>query len=219
MKKQKQFLFTLVLAVFLFNVSFYAQEKNDEMENKLKQIKGNIEKITVKVDGKDVVFEGKDAEKLGQGLKMFSKVPKLTWISEDDANSKGPRVMKFKINDGADLSSKSGDEKKVEVKIEDGKKKVTVTTTKDGKEETKVYEGEEAEKFLQENKEESNFDFYLNSDEDSDGSVIIMKHSGGDDCCCCGKRMHKMRMPIHEKGAKKIIIEKIEKDEKKNDVK
>lgn len=203
----------------MFNIALYAQEKNNELENKLKQIKGNIEKITVKVDGKDVVFEGKDAEKLGHSLKLFSKVPKLAWISEDDENLNGARVMKFRIHDGADLSSKSGDQKKVEVKIEDGKKKVTVTTTKDGKEETKIYEGDEAEKFLKENKEENDIDVYLNSDEESEGNVIFMKHFGDDDCCCCGKRMHKMRMPIHEKGTKKIIIEKIDKDEKKDNAK
>ena len=46
-----------------------------------------------------------------------------------------------------------GIEKDVKIEIKDGVKKITETTTENGEKSVKVYEGEEAEKYLKENNE------------------------------------------------------------------
>jgi len=87
--------------------------------------------------------------------------------------------------------------------IEDGELKVTVTTTKDGKKEVKTYEGEDSEKFLEENG-----DYNMQFDNDEDGeNIIILKTCDGDSNGNCSKVL---------KG-KKIKVKVIEKEEKDED--
>ncbi len=208
---KKLFVIVFLIGFALINIVLFAQDKKSELDSKLDQLKGSVEKITVKVDGKEVVFEGDDAERLSKGLKFFSKKPHMTWTSVDeDFESGDGKVMMYKFH-GDD---KDADSKEVEVKIEDGKKIVKVTTTKDGKEETKVYEGEEAEKFLKENEKGDKFKIHINSGESEDGDVVFFSNKGGGDCCC--SCMHMKHFPMHGKGIKKIIIEKEGKGEKKD---
>ena len=212
----KLFLIAILTLFGFFSITLFAQDEKDEMNSKLDQLKGKVEKVTVKVDGKDVVFEGKDAERLSKSLRLFSKTPRMMWLSDDDEdfNFEGGNVLAYKFeDDDFDWKERDGDKKKVEVKIEDGEKKVTVTTEKDGKEETKVYEGEEAEKFLKENKKEKGFKVFIGEGDDTNGDVISFNKRIHEDGCCCDKRMH-MKMPMHGKGIKKIIIEKEGKSDK-----
>ncbi|MEW6194426.1 MAG: hypothetical protein AB1521_04615 [Bacteroidota bacterium] len=226
MKKNQSKILAIVLFI-LFGVSsltLLAQDKENEFKSKIEQIKGKVEKVIVNVDGKEVVFEGKDAEKAAKGIQAFSKSPHVMFLSgeEDWSDEEGGHVSMFKFDDDDfNWKNKNGMEKKIEVCVEDGKKKVTVTANEDGEEKTKVYEGEEAEKFLQENKKEGKFDIYI--DEDENGGIkskMLLFHDGDDDegCSCCHHKM-KMRMPQHGKGIKKIIIEEVEKDlkEKKSE--
>jgi hypothetical protein len=64
-------------------------------------------------------------------------------IDEDFDGNKTSNMV-WVENDG----DSSNIEKKIEVKVEDGNKKVTVTTNKNGKESIKICEGEDAEKYL-----------------------------------------------------------------------
>jgi hypothetical protein len=216
---KKLFVITLFFLLGNFSLTILAQDKKDDLDKKLDQLKGKVEKLTVKVDGKDVVFEGKDAEGLAKKLRAFGKMPNMVWLSDEDGKFEGKdgNVIMYRFNKKGDefnVEAKGDETKKVEVKIEDGKKKVSITTFKDGKEETKTYEGEEAEKFLNENEKDGKFKIMVDGEPGTGDQMIFFnkKLDDGDGCCCCKGRMS-MKHFSPGKG-KKIIIEKIEKDSK-----
>jgi len=85
------------------------------------------------------VYEGKEADEY---LKTMRDEGKMIIDIDVDADSDDF----IWIGEDGDVSKI---EKNVKVKIEDGVKKVTVTTTENGEEKVEVYEGDEAEKFLE----------------------------------------------------------------------
>jgi len=169
MKALKNIIFP-VLAVMLVisSVSIFAQEKEkSELNKKLADLKGKVEKVTVKVDGKDVVFEGKDAENLvkkmkssgitsfaystnGENLKTRAfavKGKKLAEITEDDGENEDVLVRVGEAIEGKEM-------KNIKIEKNGGKTVIHLTETdKDGKPVEKVLEGDEAEKYLKENNE------------------------------------------------------------------
>ena len=86
--------------------------------------------------------------------------------------------------------------------IEDGELKITVTTTKDGKKEVKTYEGEDVEKFLEEN---GDYNMQFENDED-DENIIILKTCDDDSSGNCSKVLKSKKIKVK-------VIEKEEKDE------
>lgn len=103
--------------------------------------------IKKKIDGKETVqeFKGEEAEEY---LKKHGDEHKMTFVSEDGdihVITNGDDDLVWVSEDDADLLKKE-----INVEVEDGVKKVTVTTTKDGEKNVEVYEGEEAEKYLKE---------------------------------------------------------------------
>ena len=219
--KSKFFAIVIILTLGLFSMAIFAQEK-DETKSKLDNVKGKIEKLTIKADGKDVVFEGKDAEKLVGMLK--GNTHKEIMIKGMDGKTMkmgGGNVVMFRSKDN-NADEKDGENKKnVKVEVNDNGKKITVTTMKDGKEETKVYEGEAAEKFLKEENGMKHFNIKIDSDENMPKDhVMFYKQMDGNSCgCCCGSGK-KMMMRKHSsgKGMKHIIIEEKEDDEKSEKV-
>lgn len=209
----------IVLLCVILPIIASAQKDDDNLKNKLAGLKGKVEKLTVKVDGKDVVFEDEEAEKLIRRLKVFYSMQDLDlyWFSDyDEFDVDGGDVMvyKFREDDDAEGSAK----KKVKVDIDDGKKKVTVTNTKDGKEETKVYEGKEAEKFLNENEKEGKFKMHFDSADD--GTIFFERFGYGVDnsgghCCCCNGGMMKMHHGFPGVKGKKVIIKDFDEEEGK----
>lgn len=221
MKKINQLKAALIMLFLVLGVTLYAQDK--EAKEKLADLKGKVEKVTIKVDGKDVVFEGKDAERIAKIAKATGE-SKAFVFSTDEDNAPGMKKRikvftsgsdsKFDVVTSDDFNWKAdGDQKKVKVEIKDGKKSITVTTNKDGKEETKTYEGEEAEKFLKEQGEDGKVKVILKKlgDDDcedvecEDGDHVIMfnkKISGGECGCCCkgGSGMSHMKMISGGKG-------------------
>lgn len=219
---KKLFVIAFFFLLGIFSLTLFAQDKKDDLDKKLDQLKGKVEKLTVKVDGKDVVFEGKDAESLAKKLRTFGKMPNMVWLSDEDGELAGKdgNVMMYRFNKlGKEFKVDAvGEEnKKVEVKIEDGNKKVTVTTIKDGKEETKTFEGEEAEKFLKENEKVGKFKILVDKEPGMGDHMIFFnkKLDDEDGCCCCKGRMSMKHFSPGQ--GKKIIIEKIEKDAKDSD--
>ena len=61
--------------------------------------------------------------------------------------------------------------KKVKVEIENGNKKVTVTTNENGEQNTEVYEGKEADEYIEKLKSEHK-DISISIDEDKDGKKV-----------------------------------------------
>jgi len=211
--KTKFFALLTIILLGLFSLKLFAQDKEEE-KSKLDQLKGKVEKITIKVDGKDVVFDGKEAEKMVDQLKAQKKTKIFSYgdmIKEEDS---GDNVIIYKSKGDADgdveVSTKNIT-KKVNVEDKDGKKVVTITTTKDGKEETKVYEGQEAEKFLKDEKETKHVKVFVEGDEGmpKDRVIYFNRSDENDGCCCCGK----MKMGSKH-GMKKIIIEKSDDNDK-----
>ena len=219
--KSKFFAIMIILILGLFSMAIFAQEK-DETKSKLDNLKGKIEKLTIKADGKDIVFEGKDAEKL---VKMLKSSPhKGFMFKSDDGNMmkmKGGNVMMFRSKDD-DADEKGGENKKnVKVEVNDDGKKITVTTMKDGKEETKVYKGEDAEKFIKEEKGMKHFNIQIDSDEDMQKDrIMFFKHLEGNNrgCSCCGGEKMMMRKHFPDKSMKHMMIEEKEDDEKSEKV-
>lgn len=178
---------------FLISSVSWAQE---DLNEKIKNIEGDVNKITINAGGKEYTFEGDDAKSLFKKLKSENvKVHSYMWHSDDEGEFKfedgkviikdesgnekiieigkgdGEDVLVF-ISDDEDLDGEMNNlEKKVKVEIEDGNKKVTVTTKENGEEKTEVYEGEEAEKFLEEMKSEHGTDFDIRI-EDGNGKKM-----------------------------------------------
>ena len=62
--------------------------------------------------------------------------------------------------------------KKLKIEIENGEKKITVTTIEDGEEKTEVYEGDEADEYLEKMKSESGNDMHFEWFGDDDGKKV-----------------------------------------------
>lgn len=185
-----------------FDKDFSLESGDDgEFTKVIIEEKNGDKKVTVitKKDGKEdvKVYEGKEAdeylEKNEPGYKM-----KIVECEGDESSSMVWNVLKDDVG------------KMVEVEIKNGDKKVTITTTEDGKEKKEIFEGDEAEEQLKKLEKEQNIDFsgdhiiYIQGDDDKckdkDETIIIkMKDS---DC----KKVSK----------KKIIIGKEKKEDTKD---
>jgi hypothetical protein len=109
-------------------------------------------KVVIKkiVDGKETIeeYDGEAAEKFIE--EHENEEHTMKFISEDGEEN---ITINIDVDDDIEWISEDDEiniDKKVEVEIKDDIKKVTVTTKVDGKENVKVYEGEEAEKYLEE---------------------------------------------------------------------
>lgn len=187
---------------YVLTIGHLAIAQND-LQDKIDQIDGSVDKIIISSDGEEYIFEGADAQKLFKKMKS-SKSKSFVWNTSDDGSMKkkivimdtdGEKeiieidgddedVLIVKSDDDFEWNSSDGMQKKVKVEIENGEKKVTITTNENGEETTEVYEGDEADEYLEEMKSEND-----------DLDIIIEKDNG--------------------KKVKKIII-KTEKEEEKN---
>ena len=180
---------TIALIFFtslLINANLNAQEK---LNDKINKIDGEVQKITITADGKEYLFEGDEAAKLFEKMKS-SKSQSFVWNSSDDESTKKKVIILdadgenevieieseddnvYIIKKDKDLDNVSdGITKKVKVEIEDGNKKVTVTTKENGEEKTEVYEGKEAEEYIEKMKAE-NKDFNISIEENKDGKKV-----------------------------------------------
>ncbi|MHB8906205.1 MAG: hypothetical protein ACYC5R_09180 [Melioribacteraceae bacterium] len=224
--KSKSLAIMVLVLMGFFSLSLFAQEK-EESKSKLDQLNGKVEKITVKVDGKDVVFEGKEAQKLADQMRSEKRIKIISEGDLKQVKEGNGKVFVFRSkNKGDDSDIKSGNvTKKINVEDKDGKKVVTITTTIDGKEETKTYEGEEAEKFLKDENGMKHITVTLNDGDDKsqDRVIYFNKKMDGkvgmrDGCCCCGngEGMTKMKH-MSGKGMKKMIIKKYDDNDKETE--
>jgi hypothetical protein len=168
---KKAFLPLFAIIFTFLSVNICAQEKDkSSLNKKLSELKGKVEKITVQVEGKDVVFEGKEAQTLAKRMKTNGmvktlnysightiKTPKVFTITGDDFDDAEEIEATEDDDTGIVLSVDSKDSldensKKIKFEKKGGKTKLTVTTKdENGKSVTKEYEGEEADKYLEEN--------------------------------------------------------------------
>jgi copper chaperone CopZ len=171
----------------LASVPLQAQVK-DSVNSKLKNLEGEVSKITVQTDKGTVTFEGDEAEYLLKRMKKkeFSfAMPEDLFADHDfkDLNIrmrdfKMPHIKMFRHIDDDELSTDNFN-KKITVEKKDGETKVTVKSLKDGDELIETYEGKDAEKYLEEMNEEEpvSFDF-KSKDKDykeKETRIIIIK--------------------------------------------
>ena len=179
--------FTLFLSfLFFFFSTIQITIAQDNLYDKIDEITGKVDKITITAHGKEYTFEGTDAEKLFKQMKQ-DHTKSFVWNSSDDS---GKKVIILKTDDdedeievesiddvyivksGKDLSDvDEGMTKKVKVEVEDGNKKVTVTTNENGEETTEVYEGKEADEFIEKMKSEHG-DMNIQIDSEKDGKKV-----------------------------------------------
>jgi hypothetical protein len=186
MKSIYSFLLSSFLTSLLLSPVHLGQDK---IEEKINEIKGTADKIVINSDGKEYVFEGKEAEQIFEMLKRKSN-QSFVWNTTDDDkrnkkviifNSNGDKgLIEITCNEKDDIIIKRHDDpdnaeddmtKKIKVEIEDCNKKVTVTTKENGEEKTEVYEGKEAEEYLEKMKDE-NRDLEISIDKDHDGKKV-----------------------------------------------
>jgi len=178
------FFITLLFSTIVSNSGFAQNDLNDE----LKKIDGTVDKITITANGQDYTFEGSDAEALFKKMKS-SKNQNFVWNTTNDSNKKKVIILNsdgdedaievesgdenvFIIKTGEDLDEMDGGmSKKVKVEIENGEKKVTVTTKENGEETTEVYEGKEADEYIEKLKSD-NDDFDIQIDSGKDGKKV-----------------------------------------------
>jgi hypothetical protein len=178
-----------ILTLFIsliYSSSLLAQDVNE----KIKNIDGEVNKITITTEEGEYTFDGEDAAKLFK--KMKSSANSFVWHS---AEKEGKRKIVFLDSDDEEhhVEIFSGDDedviiisedenecmnemhKKVKVEIEDGNKKVTVTTNENGVEKTEVYEGDDADKYIKEMKKKHGSDMDIYNEKNTDDGKVKKK--------------------------------------------
>ncbi len=191
MKHKIKLIVFSILTLPIINPSLFAQK---DIEEKLNKIDSKVDKIVITADGKEYSFEGEEAQKLFREMKEGSS-HNLSWTMQDldegnkkvifinkdgkeeviEIESEGNENIIIKTNKDFDREI-DGIQKKVKVEIEDDNKKVTVTTKENGEEKTEVYEGKEAEEYLDKMKSENDdIDIMIkkNSDDKKVKKIII----------------------------------------------
>ena len=212
----------LILLVNALSTLFVDAQTLKDVDKKLKNIEGNVNKIVVVTDKGEVEFKGKEAEVLLGRMKASKKKFNFNWNHAGDSAFAGEKrilittdedeegdVMVF-MKDADDDEGHKEMEKKVEVEVNDGIKKVTVTTIEDGKEMVKTYEGEEAEKFLEDVPKGEMIRFEFDGDEIGD-EIIMMKRDKIrlDKLDPDAKGISKEINVTEEEGVKKVTIKTI----------
>ena len=175
-----------IFTAILLSTSLSAQDLNE----KIKDIEGEVNKITITTEEGVYNFEGDDAIKLFK--KMKSSGNSFVWHSTDEDgkkkivfldSDKAEHHMEISEGDDEELiiisenidKEADGISKKVKVEVEDGNKKVTVTTKENGEEKTEVYEGDEADKYIEEMKVKHGSDMDIFIEEEDDDGVVKKK--------------------------------------------
>jgi len=171
------------LVILLLSSSGFAQEK---LKDKLSKIEGHVDKITIKAGGEEFTFEGEEAEKLFNKMKDNTKSSNTFVVKVDEEGGEGTKkiiiksdgdseeIYEFNSEEGENAVWFSDDkslhslDKNIKVEIEDGKKKVTVTTKENSEEKTEIYEGEEAEEYLDKMKSEYGHDMLIEINKDGE---------------------------------------------------
>ncbi len=142
-----QFVFMFLLSGFLFG------QNGKTVNKKIKNIKGEVNKITITTDKGETVFYNKEAKALFKKLKKKSSVKLVKVLSADGENAD----VKVLVNSSDDSNA---DVKTITLNEDDEDTTIKVITSKDDKKNIKIYTGKDAEKFLEENKDLVNIKEY-----------------------------------------------------------
>lgn len=180
--KNKIFIaFVLILTAAAFTISM--SQSVSSVKEKLKKLTGDVQKIVISTDDGEVTLEGDEAKEAYKKLNHLYGDKSWTFEISDDEEGDDEKVFVIKKSgdddfnwvsvDGNKISSKvildelKGNSKTIEISIEDGNKKVTVTTKKDGESTTKIYEGDEAEEYLEKMESDDKVHIFEFKDDDA----------------------------------------------------
>lgn len=196
--KNKIFIaFVLILTAAAFTIS--VSQSVSSVKEKLKKVTGDVKKIVISTDYGEVTLEGDEAKEAYKKLNHLYGEKSWSFEISDDEEGDNEKVFVIKKSgdddfnwvtvDGNKITSKvildelEGDSQTIEINIEDGNKKVTVTTTKDGESTTKIYEGDEAKEYLEKMESDDKVHVFEFKDDDSSKEnvkIIIEKKSKED---------------------------------------
>lgn len=195
--RHKIFIFT-VIVLTAFTLTILQAQSKKEIKEKLSKLKGEIEKIVISTDEGEVTFEGEEAKEISERLTNFYSEKDWVFEMKRDGDKEKIYVVKrgdsdsnfnWVTTDGDSISEMIFIEKidkaskELDIKIENGNKKVTVTKVDENGEQTiETYEGEAAEEYLKK------------LEEDGDIKILQLDHLGG------------------EKEKVRVIIEKLKKE-------
>ena len=96
-RNNNSFKFFLIVLLFLFGIastSIFSQEKEESLKEKIKDIKGDVNKITIVTDKGTVEFEGKEAAELFKNLKAGTLHSGIgLFLDEFDVDKDGNRII------------------------------------------------------------------------------------------------------------------------------
>lgn len=157
----------LIPAAFFILIPFYLHAQTDT-DKLLKDIKGKVDEIIIKSEGKEYNFKGNDAESLFQAMKQDDIFKQFKFFENDDhffssdsliekffnrfkEKNKNDNFLDIIIrNDNPDsLDNDLIIEKRIVANNDSGKKSVKVITKENGQEKIQIYEGKAADQYLE----------------------------------------------------------------------
>lgn len=174
--------FFIVITLLLLGASLIVTNAQSDAgkaaKEKLNKLKGDVSSIVIKTSDGEVEFTAEEAQYLLKKMKadkmIISSHGEGIFEMDSDMHSEGENIVFIHKKGEHD-----GTTKKINVEVEDGVKKVTVTTTKDGEEKVETYEGEEADEFLDTMHKEHGMSIHGEDIMSLDADALIK--SGGDD--------------------------------------
>jgi len=174
---KRQLLFTAILSI-LISVGVFAQGK--ALKEKLKKIEGNAESIVIQTDKGTTTFSGDEADALMKMIKskdhsrnviVFDGDDDFSWDEGNDIDidklclplekmktwhggALGGNI-RIDLSDFMDSLNPDKVHKKIVIQNRDGNKTVTVTTREYGTEKIEMFEGSDADKYLEEHKSDN----------------------------------------------------------------
>lgn len=157
----------LIPAAFFILIPFYLHAQTDT-DKLLKDIKGKVDEIIIKSEGKEYNFKGNDAESLFQAMKQDDIFKQFKFFENDDHFFSSDSLMekffnrfkeKNKNDNFLDISIRNDNpdsldndliiEKRIVANNDSGKKSVKVITKENGQEKIQIYEGKAADQYLE----------------------------------------------------------------------
>lgn len=203
MKKQN------LITAFLLCGFISINAQSDETMEKLKNLKGEVTKITIETNDGEVEIIGNDAVALFKKMRSKKNFT-IKKINHDDFDGHDKIFIEKR---------KHHIEKEAEVDISevDGEKVVVIKKNIDGKEIVKEYKGEKAEEFLKSHSSKEHDINFINED----GDVHIVVDVDNDDLHWISKDCDDITKKIKvedEDGVKKVTVTTIEDGDEKIEV-
>jgi len=188
-------LLTIQFIILFLSQNFLLAQETKSLNDKIKSVEGEANKIVISTTKGEYVFVNEDAEKLVEKLKKERISKKIEWITKGNEkfndNAVDVQIFSSDSCDNHVIKEFSTDVKviilsdddidtledgkliKINVSDNDGKKSVIVTTKEGDEKSVEKYSGEKAEQYLEEL--EDSDDLIIDIDVDIDDNKHVVK--------------------------------------------